>query len=135
MALLERYRVLVWGGGALLGWVAGDIMATDPGLNGVFNDTTLQALHVWGGPVGGMIVLGVGYLLVGRHRPLKLDEILAGVALILWIIVDRIAEHLYGGAHPDLVKLWGVRGALLLVMIIGYSICRGKWHVEEQEVG
>src|SRR5262245_40837865 len=30
MALLERYRVLVWGGGALLGWVAGDIMATDP---------------------------------------------------------------------------------------------------------
>ena len=34
MALLERYRVLVWGGGALLGWVAGDIMATDPGLIG-----------------------------------------------------------------------------------------------------
>ena len=30
MALLERFRVLVWGGGALLGWVAGDIMATDP---------------------------------------------------------------------------------------------------------
>ena len=35
MALLERYRVLVWGGGALLGWVAGDIMATDPALCGV----------------------------------------------------------------------------------------------------
>ena len=30
MALLERYRVLVWGGGALLGWIAGDVMATDP---------------------------------------------------------------------------------------------------------
>ncbi len=38
MALLERFRVLVWGGGALLGWVAGDIMATDPGLIGVFSD-------------------------------------------------------------------------------------------------
>ena len=38
MALLERYRVLVWGGGALLGWVAGDIMATDPALIGVFSE-------------------------------------------------------------------------------------------------
>src|ERR1043166_5255044 len=30
MALLHRFRVLVWGGGALLGWVAGDIMTSDP---------------------------------------------------------------------------------------------------------
>ena len=30
MALLARFRILVWAGGALLGWVAGDIMATDP---------------------------------------------------------------------------------------------------------
>src|SRR5262249_56296179 len=29
MALLARYRVLVCGGGALLGWVAGEGMATD----------------------------------------------------------------------------------------------------------
>ena len=42
MALLERYRVLVWGGGALLGWVAGDIMATDPALAGWFSDATLH---------------------------------------------------------------------------------------------
>ena len=34
MALLERFRVLVWAGGALLGWVAGDIMATDPAVIG-----------------------------------------------------------------------------------------------------
>ena len=37
MALLERYRVLVWGGGALLGWVAGDVMVTDPALAGWFS--------------------------------------------------------------------------------------------------
>ena len=35
MALLHRFRVLVWGGGALLGWVAGDIVATDPVLGRV----------------------------------------------------------------------------------------------------
>ena len=34
MALLERFRVLIWAGGALLGWVAGDIMSTDPAVAG-----------------------------------------------------------------------------------------------------
>ena len=29
MALLDRYRVLVWGGGALLGWIAGEVMVND----------------------------------------------------------------------------------------------------------
>jgi YjbE family integral membrane protein len=134
MALLERYRVLVWGGGALLGWVAGDVMATDPALNGWFSEPVLHQLHIWGGPVGALIVLGLGYIIVGKHRRLILDENLAGVATVIWIIVDRISESMFGGANPDLVKVWGVRGALLVVMIIGYSICRSKWHVEEQKV-
>jgi YjbE family integral membrane protein len=133
MALLERYRVLVWGGGALLGWVAGDIMATDPALAGWLSEGALHALHIWGGPVGGLIVIGAGYFLVGRHRRLKLDEILAGVALVLWIIVDRIGDSIYGGANPDLVKTWIVRGVLLVVMIGIYAFCRSKWHVEQQE--
>jgi YjbE family integral membrane protein len=133
MALLERFRVLVWGGGALLGWVAGDIMATDPALAGWLSEGTLHLLHVWGGPVGAALVLALGYFIVSRHRSLKLDEILAGVGLVIWIIVDRISDSLFGGANPDLVKIWSVRGALLVVMIIGYSICRSKWHVEERE--
>ena len=32
MALLDRYPILVWAGAALLGWVAGDIMMKDEGL-------------------------------------------------------------------------------------------------------
>src|SRR5882672_7101811 len=133
MALLERYRVLVWGGGALLGWVAGDVMATDPALNGWLSEPVLHQLHIWGGPVGGLIVMGLGYIIVGKHRRLILDEILAGVALVLWIIVDRIGDGIYGGANPDLVKTWIVRGVLLVVMIGIYAFCRSKWHVEEQE--
>jgi YjbE family integral membrane protein len=133
MALLERYRVLVWGGGALLGWVAGDIMATDPALVGWFSESTLHTLHVWGGPVGAAIVLALGYFIVSRHRSLKLDEILAGVGLVIWVIVDRISDGLFGGANPDLVKIWSVRGALLVVLIVIYGICRSKWHIEEQE--
>jgi YjbE family integral membrane protein len=134
MALLERYRVLVWGGGALLGWVAGDVMVTDPALVNWFSPPVLHQLHIWGGPVGGLIVLGAGYVIVGRHRRLILDEILAGVALVIWIIVDRIGDSLYGGADPDVLKVWGVRCALLVVMAAAYAFARSQWHVDEQKV-
>jgi YjbE family integral membrane protein len=134
MALLERYRVLVWGGGALLGWVAGDVMVSDPALAGWFSAPVLNQLHIWGGPVGGMIVLGMGYIIVGKHRLLILDEILAGVALLLWIAVDRVNDNLFGGDNPELLKIWGVRGALLAVMIVLYAIARDRWHIEQKEV-
>src|SRR3954470_1301104 len=58
MALLERFRVLVWGGGALLGWIAGDVMAADAALGGWFSEPVLHQLHIWGGPIGAIIVLG-----------------------------------------------------------------------------
>jgi YjbE family integral membrane protein len=133
MALLERYRVLVWGGGALLGWIAGEVMTGDPALTGVFAAETLRQLHIWGGPVGGIFVLIVGYVLVRRHRRLILDEILAGVALIVWIIVDRLSDSMLGG-HPDPLKLWSIRAVLLAVMILAYAFARRQWHVEREPV-
>jgi YjbE family integral membrane protein len=90
MQLLQRFRILVWAGGALLGWVAGDIMATDPVLATTFGPATLQTLHEWGGPAGAMVTLAIGYLLVGRHRRLAMEELLAGVALLIWIAVPQI---------------------------------------------
>jgi YjbE family integral membrane protein len=45
MALLTRMPILVWAGAALLGWIAGDVMATDPGIH-----PKLQAL--FNGAVG-----------------------------------------------------------------------------------
>jgi hypothetical protein len=134
MALLERYRVLVWGGGALLGWVAGDVMVTDPALNNWFSEAVLHQLHIWGGPVGGFIVLGLGYIIVGQHRRLILDEILAGVGLLIWIIVDRVSDSIFGGADPDVLKIWLVRGVLILAMTVAYAIARKQWHVEEQKI-
>lgn len=32
MALLEKLPILVWAGAALLGWIAGEVIATDPGI-------------------------------------------------------------------------------------------------------
>lgn len=45
MALLEKLPVLVWAGAALLGWIAGEVIATDPGVA-----PWLHAL--FGGPFG-----------------------------------------------------------------------------------
>jgi YjbE family integral membrane protein len=133
MALLERFRVLVWGGGALLGWVAGDIMATDPVLSGLFSEATLHTLHLWGGRIGAMIVVGIGYIIVRKRRRLLLDEILAGVGLLIWVATDVITEHLFGGASPNLVATWSTRGALLVVLIIGYAIARSWRQVDTEE--
>jgi YjbE family integral membrane protein len=134
MALLERYRVLVWGGGALLGWIAGDVMAADSTLGSWFSEPVLHQLHIWGGPIGGIIVLGTGYILVGKHRRLIVDEILAGIALLIWIVVERVSDSLYGGANPDLVKIWSVRGAVFAAMIVAYAIARSQWHIEQEKV-
>lgn len=134
MLLLERYRVLVWGGGALLGWVAGELMVSDSALGDWFSEPVQHQLHIWGGPVGGLIVLAAGYILVGRHRRLILDEILAGVALLIWILVERVNDTLFGGANPDLVRMWAVRGAAFALMIVGYAVARRQWHIEHKEV-
>jgi YjbE family integral membrane protein len=134
MALLERYRVLVWGGGALLGWIAGDVMAADTALSGWISAPVLEQLHIWGGPVGGIVVLAAGYALVGQRRHLMLDEILAGVALVVWIVVERISAGLFGGPPPDLLKIWSVRGALFAALMVAYTLARNLWHIEREEV-
>ena len=119
MALLERYPRAGLGRRRAARLGRGRHHGDRSGLIGVFSEATLHALHVWGGPVGGLIVLA-RLLIVGRHRPLKLDEILAGVALVIWIVVDRISESVLG-ANADPLKIWGIRGVLLLVMIGAYA--------------
>jgi len=74
MALLNRLPILVWAGAALLGWIAGDVIATDPAVHpalqrffdgpvGVSLDAMLAGLgmapHFGGGGNGGEIVCAV----------------------------------------------------------------------------
>jgi len=68
MAILQRYPILVWAGGGLLGWVAGDIMAKDSVLEGVFSPSVLEQLHYWAAAAGAIFVIGVGYLMVRARR-------------------------------------------------------------------
>src|SRR5947208_209234 len=82
MALLERFRVLVWGGGALLGWVAGDIMSTDPAVIGWFGEAAAGTLHEWGGRIGALIVVCAGLWIVRRRRRWTSEEVWTFVALL-----------------------------------------------------
>src|SRR5882757_1535123 len=71
MALLERFPILVWAGGALLGWVAGDIMIKDEALNQWFNPAVVASLHYWAAAAGALFVVGVGYLMRSRRAAAK----------------------------------------------------------------
>ena len=88
MALLTRLPILVWAGAALLGWIAGDVIATDPvvapkldalfaGAFGTRLDTLLASVNIAHGHSAEFVlaVLGVIVVLVAgaiwRKRALK----------------------------------------------------------------
>jgi YjbE family integral membrane protein len=95
MALLTRLPVLIWAGAGLLGWIAGDVMATDPAVQ-----PKLQSL--FDGPLGMEIdsllaLLGVAPLFDGGGDGAELICSAAGVVVVLaagsiWRRLRRV-EH------------------------------------------
>jgi YjbE family integral membrane protein len=68
LALLERYPVLVWGGAAVLGWVAGDIFASDPIVLHVFGGFSPSRVDLFAQVLGAVLVVISGYIWRRRHR-------------------------------------------------------------------
>ena len=67
MALLNRFPVIVVAGGGLLGWIAGEVLATDPAYAEALAAALPNAKTVF--EVGGAIVaVAVGWLLQYRVR-------------------------------------------------------------------
>jgi YjbE family integral membrane protein len=124
MALLERFRVLVWGGGALLGWVAGDIMTSDSVVATVFGEATAGGLHAWGGRLGALIVVCTGLWIVRRRRPFTAEEVWTFVALLVWIAGD-IAIGLNLG-EDEVAKRWSARLVVFLVLTSDYVVLRSR---------
>jgi len=66
MALLDRFPILVWAGAALLGWIVGDVISTDPVsvgyLTGKFGPEVAHKVEYAAAALGAVLVLLVGGL-------------------------------------------------------------------------
>lgn len=73
-ALLDRFPILVWAGAALLGWIAGDVIATDPAVSGHITamlgaDFAAQT-EIAAAACGVLLVISIG----GLWRQLRLSQ-------------------------------------------------------------
>ena len=65
MALLDRFPVLIWAGAALLGWISGEVIATDPVVTGYlaqYGSGTAHMVEYAAAAAGAVLVLTVGGL-------------------------------------------------------------------------
>jgi YjbE family integral membrane protein len=65
--LLEKFPLLVWAGAGLLGWVAGEMLDSDPWLIQQFGAELMHKLEYPMAAVGAAVVLGLGYWLKRKH--------------------------------------------------------------------
>jgi YjbE family integral membrane protein len=60
IALLERFPVVVWAGAALLGWIAGEIIAGDPLFVRHLDPASAHSVQLGAATVGALLVLFIG---------------------------------------------------------------------------
>ena len=77
MALLDRFPILVWAGAALLGWIVGEVIATDPVsvgyLTNNYGAAVAHKVEYAAAAVGAVLVLVVGGLWRRSKQPAESD--------------------------------------------------------------
>jgi YjbE family integral membrane protein len=68
MTLLERFPIVVWAGAALLGWIAGEIIAKDPLFTANLDPSTAHTVWIIGATLGALFVVCAGLV---RRRWLR----------------------------------------------------------------
>jgi YjbE family integral membrane protein len=68
LALLERFPVIVWAGAALLGWIAGEIIAKDPVFTAHLDPAAAHTVWMIGATLGAVFVICAGLV---RRRWLR----------------------------------------------------------------
>jgi YjbE family integral membrane protein len=68
MAILERFPIVVWAGAALLGWIAGEIIAKDPLFTANLDPAKAHTVWMIGATLGALFVVGAGLV---RRRWLR----------------------------------------------------------------
>jgi YjbE family integral membrane protein len=70
MVMLQRFPLLVWGGAALLGWIAGELIAGEQVLQPIAVELMgrleigFHTLELWSGAVGALLVIAAGALIM-----------------------------------------------------------------------
>ncbi len=67
LSLINRFPALVWAGAALLGWIAGALVADDPDF-AAFLGAHGATLEPWAAPAGAGLVLAAAWLRRGLKR-------------------------------------------------------------------
>ena len=75
IALLERFPVIVWAGAALLGWIAGEIIAGDPLFAQHIDPTIAHSVKLGVATSGALLVLFIGMLRRRRTRRSAPDRV------------------------------------------------------------
>jgi len=70
LALLNRFPVLVWAGAVLLGWIAGDLIGTDPDL-AAWLRVRWPGFNTWDGPAGAVFVAVIAWLRRRHKAPIQ----------------------------------------------------------------
>ena len=66
LKILVRWPILVVAGGGLLGWIAGEVIVTDPALQ-PWVDAKAHWLHIWAKPIGAAVVIAIGKAIAARQ--------------------------------------------------------------------
>src|SRR5947207_9655999 len=70
--IFERWPVLVWAGAALLGWIAGDLMISDPAIVERIGEELTDRYDPWAAAAAAALVIAAGYLRIKmRERAAK----------------------------------------------------------------
>jgi predicted tellurium resistance membrane protein TerC len=105
VSLLDRYPITSWGGAALLGWVAGDIIIEDPAVSGWIREPGHAIAFVAAG-------LGAGSAGAAYVDALKYGAAIAGAAFVVTvghIVARRRRSHRSHGAGEDAAISNGTR--------------------------
>jgi len=68
LLVIERFPIVVWGGGALLGWIAGGLLPEDPALAQYIPHEMGETLETVSGIVGAIVVVAIGLYMVKSSR-------------------------------------------------------------------
>jgi YjbE family integral membrane protein len=73
MRMLERFPFLIWAGSGLLGWVAGEMLITDPWLVDRFGELRIHQLELPVAALCAALVLAIGYAMKKRTNAITTE--------------------------------------------------------------